>query len=228
MRRMHPSALLGAGLLLAAAASAQTINFDELAVGETLATQYAGMGVVFSANAFSGTGSSSSGVDWATNTDMTIVSIDTGELGLDFGALGVPGLVSGNILHHFDNWQSLEDGDPSFWITLANPASSVSVTFAGIGGMSAAPDTRIFAYAGTTLLGTEAGSLPNDQVGQLTLTFTGTGITRIGVAPGSFDDWVGVDRVVITQIGVIPEPEIWSLTLLGLAVVAWARRRRNS
>jgi hypothetical protein len=70
---MHPSALLGAGLLLAAAASAQTINFDELAVGETLAAQYAGMGVVFSANAFSGTGSSSSGVDWATNTDMTIV-----------------------------------------------------------------------------------------------------------------------------------------------------------
>lgn len=56
MKRRHPFALLGAGLLLAAAASAQTIDFDELAVGETLADQYAAMGIVFSANAFSGPG----------------------------------------------------------------------------------------------------------------------------------------------------------------------------
>lgn len=228
MKRAHPFALLGAGLLVAAAASAQTINFDDLAAGATLAGQYAGMGVSFSANAFSGPGSSSSGLDWATNTDMTIVSIDAGELGLDFGALGVPSLVSGNILHHFDNWQLLEDGDASFSINLSNPAASVSVTFAGIGGMSVAPDTRIFAYAGSTLLGTKAGSLPNDQVGQLTLTFAGTGITRIAVAPGSFDDWVGVDQIVIRQTAVIPEPEVWSLTLLGLAAIAWARRRRQS
>jgi MYXO-CTERM domain-containing protein len=228
MKRTRHSALLGAGLLLAAAASAQTINFDDLAAGATLGTQYAAMGVLFSANAFSGTGSSSSGSDWATNTDMTIVSIDTGELGLDYGALGVPSLVSKNILHHFLNWQTLEDGDASFRIDLGKPASSVSVTFAGIGGMSSAPDTRIFAFAGSTLLGTVAGALPNDQVGQLTLTFTGAGITRIAVAPGSFDDWVGVDNIVITPAVVIPEPEVWSLTLLGLAAIASARRRRPS
>ena len=118
MKRVRRFALLGAGLLFAAAANAQTIDFDDLAVGDILAGQYAPVGVTFSANAFSGPGSSSSGVDWATNTDMTIVSIDTGELGLDYGALGVPSLVAGNILHHFDNWQSLEDGDPSFWILL--------------------------------------------------------------------------------------------------------------
>jgi hypothetical protein len=228
MKRTRSSVLLGTALLLACSAGAQTINFDDLAPGTTLGAQYAGMGVTFSANAFSGAGSSSSGMPWATNTDMTIVSIDSGELGVDFGALGVPSLVSKNILHHFLNWETVEDGDASFRFDLSNPASAVSVTFAGIGGQAAAPDTRIFVYAGGTLLATLAGSLPDDQVGQLTLSFSGAGITRVAVAPGSFDDWVGVDNIVITRAAVIPEPVIWSLTLLGLATVAWTRRRRHS
>jgi len=228
MKRTRSSVLLGTGLLLSCAIGAQTINFDDLAPGATLGAQYAGLGVTFTANAFSGAGSSSSGMTWATNTDMTIVSIDSGELGVDFGALGVPSLVSKNILHHFLNWETVEDGDASFNINLANPATSVSVTFAGIGGQSAAPDTRIFVYAGSTLLATRAGSLPNDDVGQLTLSFTGSGITRIAVAPGSFDDWVGVDNIVITPAVAIPEPETWALTLLGLATFVSSRRRRHS
>jgi len=227
MKRTRSSVLLGTGLLLACVAGAQTINFDDLAPGATLGAQYAGLGVTFTANAFSGAGSSSSGMTWATNTDMTIVSIDSGELGVDFGALGVPSLVSHNILHHFLNWETLEDGDASFRIDLANPASAVSITFAGIGGQPNAPDTRIFVFAGDTVLGTVSGSLPDDNVGQLTLSFSGAGITDIVVAPGSFDDWVGVDNIVITPTA-IPEPETWSLTLLGLATLAWTRRRRHS
>ena len=225
MERTHLPVLLGTGLLLACTAGAQTITFDDLAPGTTLGTQYASLGVTFAANAFSGPGSSSSGMPWATNTDMTVVSTDTGELGVDYGALGTPSLVSGNILHHFLNWEG-EDGDPSFNILLDHAASSVSVTFAGVGGQSAAPDTRIFVYSGSALVAIRAGSLPDDNVGQLTLAYGGNDITRVAVAPGSFDDWVGVDDVVITPaVTAVPEPETWALTLLGLATFAWSRRR---
>jgi hypothetical protein len=229
MTRMVHAALLSVALLLATDASGFTINFDDLVPGVTLSTQYASLGVIFSPNAFSGSGSSSSGVDWATNTDMTIVSIVTGTLGVDYGALGSPSLVSANILHHFLNWQHLEDGDPSFLITLAMPASAVSIDFAGIGGAALAPDTRIFVYAGSSLLGTVAASLPDDNVGQQTLRFSAPGITRIAVAPGSFDDWVGVDNIVITPAATVPmpEPTVCSLTLLGLAAAWFIRRRRQ-
>lgn len=227
MTRTSHTALLSVGLLLATAASGVTINFDDLSAGVTLSTQYAAQGVVFSPNAFSGSGSSSSGSDWATNTDMTIVSIDTGTLGVDYGALGVPSLVSKNILHSFSNWQYLEDGDPSFRMDFSTPASSVSVTFAGVDGAAGAADTRIFAYAGSVLLGSMAGTLPDDNVGQFTLTFAAPSITSIAVAPGSFDDWVGVDNIVFIPAPV-PEPGAWMLMLLGLAAAPWARRRLQS
>jgi hypothetical protein len=136
--------------------------------------------------------------------------------------------VSGNILHHFDNWQSLEDGDPEL---LDHPRQS------GVFGQRHVRRHR--RHVGCArhahlrvrrhhLARTKAGSLPRRSGRPADADLHGHGDHRIGVAPGSFDDWVGVDRVVILQAGVIPEPEIWSLTLLGLAVVAWARRRPNS
>ena len=67
-----------AALLTVPQAHAAAITFDELAVGSTLATQYAGLGVVFVPNALSGA-SPGPGGTWATNTDMTIVS-STGPL----------------------------------------------------------------------------------------------------------------------------------------------------
>ena len=223
-QRTVPAALLGAGLLLAsnANASALTINFDELTPGVTLNSQYASEGVLFSPNAFTGIGSSSSGLDWATNTDMTIVSIVTGTLGVDYGALGAPSLVSGNILHNFSNWQYEEDGDPSFLMSLAEPASAVSITFAGLGG-ALASDTRMFVYSGSSLLGIVAASGAGDDVGQLTLSFAAPAITGVAVAPGSFLDWVGVDNIVISQV---PEPQTVWLMLSGLAG-AWSVRRRR-
>jgi hypothetical protein len=224
MTRTSHAALLSAGLLLTTAASGVAITFEDLAPGVTLSTQYASQGVVFSPNAFSGSGSSSSGSDWATNTDMTIVSIDTGTLGLDYGALGVPSLVINNIVHRFENWQYLEDGDPSFDIDFTVPVSSVSVTFAGIDGAAHAADTRIFVYSGGALLGIVAGSLPDDKVGQLKLNFAAPNITRVAVVPGSFDDWVGVDLLEFVP-SPVPEPETWALMLLGLAGGSWARRR---
>lgn len=221
------AALLCAGFLLAGPARCFTLTFDELSPGATLGSQYAALGVTFTANAFSGPGSSSSGLPWATNTDMTVVSIVSGTLGVDYGALGSPTLVANNILQSFSNWQYLENGDPSFWIDFAMPVSTVSVTFAGIGGAAAAPDTRLFAYAGTTLLGRVAASLPDSQVGQRKLTVAFAGITRVAVVPGSFDDWVGIDLIDVTPA--VPEPAAWVLGTMGLAGLAAsaARRRRR-
>jgi hypothetical protein len=225
MTRITAAALLGGVLLLASNASAATITFDELTPGVTLSSQYASQGVLFSPNAFSGSGSSSSGVDWATNTDMTIVSIDTGTLGVDYGALGTPSLVSGNILHLFSNWQYLEDGDPSFLMSLATPASAVSMTFAGLGG-ALASDTRMFVYSGSSLLGIVAASGAGNDVSQMILSFAAPAITRVAVAPGSFLDWVGVDNIVITPAA-IPEPQTVWLLVLGLAGSWYLRRRRQ-
>lgn len=207
-------ALFAAGLFLSAAqAGAVTITFDELAEGATLSNQYAAMGAVFSPNAFTGAGGPS-GEGWATNTDMTITSIDTG----DVGGLGTPSLVSGNVLHSFGGWLN-EDGDGSFSINFSTPVNSVSVDFAGV----AAPgDVQLFAYNGSTLLGSIAGTEPN---GQFTLSFAATSITRVAVTPGSFDDWVGVDNVVFAPV---PEPTSYALMGLGVAALLAYRRRARA
>jgi PEP-CTERM motif len=210
-----------ASLAFAAAtlASAQTtrITFDAgdpiggLAAGATLANQYAAYGVTFSPNAFTGAGSSSTGQAWATNTDMTVVSSTGG----DVGGLGTPLLVSGNLLRSFAGWLG-EDGDPSFRASFSGAISAFSADFAGV---SLGSDVRLFAYNGGTLLGTVIGS----GMGQFTLSFAAAGITSIVIAPGSFNDWVGVDNITYT-VAAVPEPETYALMGLGLAAIGWARR----
>jgi hypothetical protein len=222
MRPFRPAIAIAAAAALPAAAL--TIDFDVLPPGTVLGSQYAAFGVVFVPNAFTGPGSSSSGEPWATNTDLTVVSLDSGTLGIDYGALGGPPLVSGNIVRRYAHWP-LEDGDPSFAIHLATPAASVSVTFAGIGGAALAPDVRLFAFAGSVPVGSAAGALPGFGVGQLTLEVSGGGITRVAVAPGGYYDWVAFDRVVVTPVG---EPATAALLAAGAAMLALlgARRRR--
>jgi len=207
-------------VLAAGHASAVTITFDELATGTSLSNQYAGMGVTFSANAFSGAGSSGSGQPWASNTDMTIVSIAGGST--EVGGLGTPALVSGNVLHRYNGWLT-EDGDPSFLISFATPVTSVSLDFAGLGGNLYAPDSRIFVYNGATLLATVGATLPSASVGQLTLSYAAANITSVAVAMGSYDDWVGVDNLVFAPV---PEPVTYGLMSLVLLAVAAAAKRR--
>ncbi len=207
--------ILASGLLLAASqASATTLTFEDLVAGTTLSNQYAAQGATFSANAFSGAGTSTSGEDWASNSDMTIVS----STGTDVGGLGTPaGLVSGNILRSFAGWLS-EDGDPSFTITFAGVATGFSAAFAGV---STAADVTLFAYNGAALVGTVSGS----STGQFVLSFAGP-VTSVAIRPGSFNDWVGVDNINYT-LAPIPEVGTWAMMGLGLALLAFKRRKQD-
>jgi hypothetical protein len=217
-----------AALALAPGAHGLTIDFDSLSPGATLGSQYAGLGVLFSANAFSGPGSSSSGEAWATNTDLTIVSLTSGVAGEDYGALGSPSLAANNIVRHYLNTLS-EDGDPSFAITLTLPASSVSVVFAGVGqdGVAMAADTRLFAFFGSTQVDSASASLPGGEtVGQVMLGVSAPIITRVVVAPGSYYDWVGVDQIEIT-LSPVPEPAAAALLAGGMAALGLRLRRRR-
>jgi len=202
--------LVSSALLAASSAQATTLTFEDLSVGTTLSNQYSGFGVTFSANTFTGAGSSSSGEAWAANTDMTIVS----STGSDVGGLGTPaGTVSGNILRSFAGWLS-EDGDPSFLMTFSTPISSISAAFAGV---STAADVRLFAYDGATLLGTVAGS----SSGQFVLSFSSASITSVAIAPGSFNDWVGVDNITFQSV---PEPSSMALMSL-IGIIGYVGRR---
>ncbi len=202
-------------LLVAGSASADTLTFEDLAAGTVLSNQYAAQGVVFSANAYSGAGSSSSGEDWATNTDMTVVS----STGTDVGGLGTPaGLVSGNLLRSFAGWLG-ENGDPSFLMSFSAPISSISAAFAGV---STPADVTLYAYDGATLLATVSGS----SAGQFVLSFDAPSITSVAIRPGSFDDWVGVDNISFTAA--VPEASTYAMMGLGLALLAFKRRKQQA
>ncbi|MCV2367858.1 PEP-CTERM sorting domain-containing protein [Roseateles oligotrophus] len=199
-------------LLCAGPARADTtvITFEDLVEGALLSTQYSALGVTFSANAFSGAGSSSSTQPWAGNTDMTITATD-------LGGLGSPPLVSGKMLHSFNGWVA-EDGDASFWINFSAPVGSVSMDFAGI---SKASDVRLFAYNGTSLLGVVSATA---LTGQQTLSFSAAAITKVAVAPGSHDDWVGVDNIKFAPAAAVPEPTSHALMAIGLMALLAKRR----
>lgn len=184
----------------AAVAQTFTITFDAgdpiggLAVGTVLGTQYtASTGATFTPNAFSGAGGPSG--NWATNTDITVVSSTGG----DVGGLGTPALVSGNLLRSFNGWLN-EDGDASIRMTLSPPAQSCSVTFAGI---ATSASTRLQAFDATNTLVTSAVAA---GTGQQTLTVTGVGnvISSVAILPGDFNDWVGVDNISCTRVVVGP------------------------
>ena len=208
-------AVAAAGFLaMAGSAAATTITFDDLAIGTTLSNQYSGQGVTFSANAFSGAGGPTG--NWATNTNLTIVSAT----GSDVGSLGTPSLVGGNLLRSFVGWLG-ENGDPSFLISFGSAVNSVNLDFAGVAIPSS---TRLFVYNGAALLGVVTGSVK----GQFTLGYSAASITSIGVTPGDFSDWVGVDNLTYTLAGgPVPEPATWGLMLVGFGGLGTVLRRRR-
>lgn len=186
-----------------------------LGVGAVLGSQYAGYGVTFAPNAFTGSGGPTG--DWATNTTMSVVSSS----GTDVGGLGNPSLVSGNMLRAFNGWLN-EDGDPSFSAFFSGGINSFSADFAGV---STPADVRVLAYQGGTLLGTVVGS----TIGQFNLAFASSVLfDRIVIVPGSFSDWVGIDNITFDRSAPadVPEPATVAIMALGLTGMAFARRRR--
>ncbi len=218
-------------LLIPALACAQTrtITFDAggaggaLAVGAILSNQYAGVGVTFAPNGFSGAGGPTGA--WATNTNLTVVS----SAGTDVGGLGTPSLVSGNLLRSFNGWLG-ENGDPSFRMTFSDAfIDFVQMDFAGI---ATASSTRMFVYSGATLLSTQTATGPNGQQRLSFSALAGQYITQVIVTPGDFNDWVGVDNITYRNApsNVVPEPGTWALMSTGLMLLGGiaARRRRTA
>ena len=211
------TALAAAALAFVQQAGADTITFDELAAGTILSNQYASLGVTFSPDAFSGAGSSSSRMYWATNTGMTVVASSGPDA--DVGdELGSPTLVSGNVLHSRSDWLN-EDGDASFRVSFTTPVNFFSATFAGVYDVA---DTRLFFFNGATPLGTVTGA--GQSAGQFVLKSGpyADSITSVVVTPGSFYDWVGVDNITFA----VPEPASYATLARGLGLLAFVRRRR--
>jgi hypothetical protein len=211
--KLSLSAAACALMLCATQASAVTITFEDLVEGATLSNQYAGLGVVFSPNAFTGANSNSTPEGWATNTGMTVT-------GTDLGALGTPALVSGKLLHSFANYFA-ENGDPSILATFSSPINSISMDFAGI---FTAGDVTMVIYNGASIIGTVVAPdcTPTCQV---KLSFAAPSITKVAFTPGSFSDWVGVDNVTFTLATPIPEVSTYAMMALGMGLLAWRRRR---
>lgn len=215
-------ALLTLSSLVRAAGGQSMIDFEGLQDGVALGSQYEALGVTFRANAFSGAGSSGSGKSWATNTDMTVLDIalqgEEAEL--------VPGpFASGKVLRAYELWLD-EDGDPSFELLFAKPMLSVSASFASVSTDDGqAADTRLFAYSGATLLGVVSGNAVAAQTA-FSLSFSAPDITRVVIAPGSYNDWVAVDNIAFTPA--VPEPDSWLLVLAGIGALGLMRSRRMS
>jgi len=197
-----------------AGATPVVITFDAgdaaggVAAGVTLGSQYAAFGVTFAPNGFTGIGGPTH--DWASNTSMVIASSS----GDDVGALGLPALASGNLLHSRSGWMD-EDGDPSFSVNFSAGITAFSADFVGV---DLPATTRLFAYNGTTLLGSAAGSAQ----GQFTLSVSSTTlIDRVVITPGNFSDWVGVDNITFSpaEAGSVPEPASFAMLGLGLGLL---------
>ena len=177
-------------------AGAETISFDELAPGDVVFNQYQNLGVTFQANVFLGPSGSSSRSEWATNSKILVVPVaPVDPKKLDFGELGSPALVTGNILHSFNDWLN-EDGDPNWSITFAQPITSISVDFAGV---TVFADTKLFIYTNGGLAEIVTALPTGAKIGQLTLKSTVPRITRVVIALGTYDDWVGVDNITFTR-----------------------------
>jgi hypothetical protein len=210
------AAAMGLSLLISGSSRATLIDFDDGSVSatDTLANQYAGLGVTFAAGTGGASGVPNTAITtqgFSTNTNMTIVSSTGGDVG---SGVGTP--ISGLMLHSFAGWVG-EDGDSVFRINFATPISSISIDFGGVFDTGV---SGIHAVDGSnTVIGSAFATSANTSTVSLTPT---SAVSSIVVTEGDFDDWVGVDNI---NFQFVPEPA--SLSALLPAVLAIVRRRRR-
>lgn len=211
---MNRALLATAAVALTSSSFATLIDFESLTTGTTLSNQFSD--VTFSSGIGGATGITAPSGNFATATDLTIVS----STGSDVGGLGSPaGTVSGNIVRSFNGWLN-EDGDAAVTLLFTGNVSDISVAFAGV---STSSSTRLFAIASDN---TVASSAVASTTGQMTLSLTGlTGINKFVITSGDFFDWVGFDNVNYTMSNPVPEPA--SMAALGFGALALLRRRKR-
>lgn len=211
MKKFAIGALALAAIAGTASAATRTINFDQDALGNsiadltTISNQYSAWGVTFTPDAFTG-GS------WASSTGMHATSTD---VGAGYNA------SLGNVLHAFGTDWLNEDGDPSFLISFSTGITSISMDVIGDGGGRDGLQTFIALYDASFV---NIGFVDASGIGGVeNISISGFGTAYYAaIAHGDFGDWVGVDNITYTEA--IPAPA--SLGLLGLAGLVAGRRRR--
>lgn len=216
-------ALAIAGVLgWAASANATVITFDNGAVvaGSTLGNQYASQGVTFAAGGgqYQGVVNPNSDYNFATNTDLTISQFNT--------KLGEAAPLSGLVLRSEPGYLQ-ENGNPVFTMTFSAPLATFSLDFGDVSSdYQFAP--AIFALQpnnNAVLIALEPGT----QNGTSTAVGIPTGVTKIIVVPGAYENFVAVDNLNFT-FAPVPEPTSVAASLVGLGLLGavWKRRQRQS
>ena len=206
----------------AASAHATVISFDDgsVAVGTTLSTQYARLGVTFASGGGSYNGvvnPPSTNAGFATNTDLTISAFDA--------SVGEGSPLSGLVLRSAANFAA-ENGDPVFTLTFSAPVTALSLDFGDV--KAAVQGTEaIFAVEPGSNQALSIALAPSAKNGTATAVGLPAGTTTVIVVPGTNKDFVAVDNLNFT-LAAVPEPTTIATSILGLGVLGMALCRRRS
>ncbi len=213
-------------LAVSSLAHAQTyvMDFDTdalgapIADGDIIAEQYSAWGAHWVPDVFGGV--NFTGFPFATNTDMTATSTDTG-FGYD------PSL--GNVLHSFGGWLG-ENGDPNMAVFFDPTTDVTSVSAQFIGDQSGASVMYIFDQNLNFL---DAAQVDNSSDAIKTLSLSSaTPIGVVAFTPGYFFDWAALNDVTFVNGAAVPEPGSFGmaggLLTMGLGAGLLRRRRNRS
>jgi hypothetical protein len=233
-------------VLLPASLSAQIINIDFLSErgnGETLASNYVGVGAAGGGTTFNGltaldsVGSSSpadnltvSGTDFVTSYDLpTTVGFSITDVGADHPSSGASVLQPGNGAYLFID--SAENHQTSVTFTISGLGSATEEDLFFYKGNSSNPGlaTGTFTVGGGTKVTYVNNTSNNIYTAADTIEFEDVPVNPAdgGSITGTFS---GNQAVVFSGLTIesVPEPSAWALMGLGVGVLIWHLRRQNA